>query len=148
MSDKIVSLIREAEMIEVMVEGSIGREIPITPQRFSSFMIAIRDFLANPVLGLGGVAEASWTSKIGAKVSTITGLGNLLAQHGLVGLTFFIVSSYKTSRFYSRTFNFKGTILFLIILLPLLMIFWMFKIFTPNGINDRDTTMPKTINPV
>lgn len=159
MSDKIVSLIREAEMIEVMVEGSIGREIPIAPQRFSSFMIALRDFLANPVLGLGGVAEASWTSKIGANVSTITGLGNLLAQHGLVGLTFFIVSSYKTSRFYSRTFNFKGTILFFLIvifisvsytliLLPLLMIFWMFKIFTPNGINDRDTTMPKTINPV
>ena len=45
MSDKIVSLIQETEMVEVMVEGSIGREIPIAPQRFASFMIALRIFL-------------------------------------------------------------------------------------------------------
>jgi len=96
MSDKIVSLIREAEMIELMVESSIGREIPIAPQRFASFMIAFRDFIANPVLGLGGAAEESWTSQIGANVSTITGLGNLMAQHGLVGLTFFLISLYRT----------------------------------------------------
>jgi len=159
MSDKIVSLIQETEMVEVMVEGSIGREIPIAPQRFASFMIALRDFLANPILGLGGVAEASWTRKIGANVSTITGLGNLLAQHGLVGLTIFIISLYKSSRFYSMTFNFRGTTLFFIIiifisisytiiLLPLLMIFWMFKLFTPNRINDKDFTISETLNPV
>jgi hypothetical protein len=156
MSDKIMDLIREAEMIELMVEGSIGREIPIAPQRFASFMIALRDFLANPLLGLGGVAEASWTSKIGANVSTITGLGNLLAQHGLVGLTFFIVSLYRTSQFYSKAFNFKGKFLFFIIvifisisytliLLPLLMCFWMFRLFTPNGIQDRNSIT--TISP-
>jgi hypothetical protein len=158
MSDKIVSLIREAEMIEVMVEGSIGREIPIAPQRFASFMIAFRDFIANPVLGLGGVAEESWTSQIGANVSTITGLGNLLAQHGLVGLIFFIVSLYKTSSFYAAAFNFKGTFLFFVIvifisisytliLLPLMMSFWMFRLFTPNGIPDKDSTIPKTLAP-
>ena len=159
MSDKIVSLIREAETIELMVEGSIGREIPIAPQRFASFMIALRDFLANPVLGLGGVAEASWTSKIGASVSTITGLGNLLAQHGLVGLIFFIGSLYNTSRFYSTAFNFKGKFLFFIIvgfisisytliLLPLMMSFWMFRLFTPNGIQDRDSIAPKTLDSI
>jgi len=149
MSDKIVSLIREAEMIDIMVEGSIGRETSIAPQRFASFMIALRDFLANPVLGLGGNAEASWTSKIGANVSTISGIGNLLAQHGLVGLSFFLISSYMTSSFFSRAFNFKGKFLFLvimvlisisygIILLPMIMSLWMFKIFTPNEIQDRD----------
>jgi len=149
MSDKIVSLIREAEMVDVMVEGSIGGETSIAPQRFASFMIAIRDFLANPVLGLGGNAEASWTSMIGANVSTITGLGNLLAQHGLVGLSFFLISSYRTSSFFSRAFNFKGKSLFFIIivlisisytiiLLPMIMCLWMFKLFTPNGIQDSD----------
>ena len=159
MSEKIVGLIREAEMIELMVEGSIGREIPIAPQRFASFMIAFRDFLANPVLGLGGVAEESWTSQIGANVSTITGLGNLLAQHGLVGLIFFIVSLYRTSCFFSEEFNFRGSFLFFVIvffisisytliLLPLMMSFWMFRLFTPNGIPVRDSTIPKTIDPV
>ena len=149
MSDKIVSLIREAKMIDIMVEGSIGREASIAPQRFASFMIALRDFLANPVLGLGGNAEASWTSKIGANVSTITGLGNLLAQHGLVGLIFFLLTLYKTSSFYSRAFNFNGRFLFFIImffisisytiiLLPVIMSLWMFNLFTPNGIQDRE----------
>ncbi len=159
MSDKILSLIREAETIELMVEGSIGREIPIAPQRFASFMIAFRDFLANPVLGLGGVAEASWTSKIGANVSTITGLGNLLAQHGLVGLTFFLFSLYRTSQFFSTTFKFKGTFLFFaivffisisytLILLPLMMSFWMFRLFTPKGFPDRDSIAPQESDPI
>lgn len=158
MSDKIVSLIKEAEMIELMVEGSIGREIPIAPQRFASFLIAFRDFLANPLLGLGGNAEASWTSQIGANVSTITGLGNLLAQHGLVGLTFFLISLYKTSSFFSSAFNFKGTFLFFIIvffisisytliLLPLMMSFWMFRVFTPQGIQDKHFKILRTTNP-
>ncbi|OQB59541.1 MAG: hypothetical protein BWX96_02716 [Bacteroidetes bacterium ADurb.Bin145] len=149
MSDKIVSLYREAEMIDIMVENSIGRESSIAPQRFASFMIAFRDFLAHPILGLGGNAEASWTVRAGANVSTITGLGNLLAQHGLVGFIFFIVASYQSSAFYARTFSFKGRFLFLamilfvsvsygIILLPLLMIFWMFALFTPLGLDQSD----------
>lgn len=148
MSDKIVSLINEAEMVDIMVEGSIGRETSIAPQRFASFMIALRDFLANPVLGLGGNSQASWTAMIGANVSTITGLGNLLAQHGLVGLSFFLISLYRTSAFFSTAFNFKGKFLFFIIiilisisytiiLLPILMSLWMFKLFSPNGTQDR-----------
>lgn len=152
MSDKILSLIREAEMIDIMVEGSIGRESSINPQRFASFMIAFRDFLAHPLLGLGGNNEASWTSRIGANVSTITGLGNLLAQHGLIGLFFFVLTSYHTSSFYARTFNFRGSVLFItiilfisvsygIILLPLLMIFWMFALFTPMGLKQSDIRM-------
>ncbi|HBE42607.1 MAG TPA: hypothetical protein DDW27_15670, partial [Bacteroidales bacterium] len=153
MSDKIVSLIREAEMIDIMVEGSIGRESSIAPQRFASFVIAFRDFLANPILGLGGNMEASWTSKIGANVSTITGLGNLLAQHGLVGLLFFALASYKSSSYYARVFNFKGNILFFIIilfisisygiiLLPLLMSFWMFGLFNPLSVKQSDIRIP------
>lgn len=155
MSDKILSLIREAETVEIMVEGSIGREIPIAPQRFASFIIAFRDFLANPILGLGGAAEASWTSKIGASVSTITGLGNLLAQHGLVGLIFFVISLYRTSSYFSDEFNYKGTFLFFaiiffisisytLILLPLMMSFWMFRLFTPRGIQGKEFTIPHT----
>lgn len=149
MSDKIVSLYREAEMIDIMVEGSIGRESSIAPQRFASFMIAFRDFLAHPILGIGGNAEASWTVQAGANVSTITGLGNLLAQHGLIGFFFFVLASYQSSAFYARTFRFKGRILFLaiilfvsvsygIILLPLLMIFWMVALFTPLGLDQSD----------
>jgi hypothetical protein len=149
MSDKIVSLAKEAELVDVMVEGSIGRETSIAPQRFASFIIAFRDFLDNPILGLGGNAEESWTSKVGANVSTITGIGNLLAQHGLVGLLFFLIASYKSSCFYAKSFNYQGKVLFFIIiffisisygiiLLPLLMSFWMFQLFTPRNFNQEE----------
>jgi hypothetical protein len=149
MSDKIVSLANETSQIDAMVEGSIGRDSSINPQRFASFLIAFRDFLNNPVLGLGGNAEASWTYKIGANVSAITGIGNILAQFGIVGFLFFIVTLYKTSLFFSKTFRYNGKFLFFlivlfisisygIVLLPLLMSFWMFKLFTPLGINEEE----------
>lgn len=150
MSDKIVSLASEAGEAELMVENSIGKESSIAPQRFASFMIAIRDFIDNPILGLGGKADESWTYKIGANVSTITGVGNLLAQYGLVGFLFFVISTYKTSYFFSTTFKYHGRLLFFIImlfisvsygiiLLPLMMSFWLFQLFTPLGIDVKDT---------
>ena len=146
MSDKILGLIDETENVDAMVEWSIGREESINPQRFASFIIAFRDFIDNPILGLGGVNEARWTYKIGANVSTITGIGNLLAQYGIIGFLFFIISSFNTSGFYSRYFMFAGKILFFIIivfisisygiiLLPLMMSFWLFGYFSPGGIS-------------
>lgn len=152
MSDKIVSLLDETANIDYMVERSIGREESIQPQRFASFMISIRDFVDNPILGLGGVNEARWTYKIGANVSTITGIGNLLAQYGIVGFLFFILSSVNASIFYSKQFHFSGKALFAllivfisisygIILLPLIMSFWLFALFTPGGITVNQVAM-------
>jgi hypothetical protein len=131
----------------------------LTPQRFTSFVIAFRDFLDNPILGLGGANEESWTYKIGANVSSITGVGNLLAQHGLIGFIFFVVACYQTSIFLSKTFTFKGKPLFFIIvffisisysiiMLPIFMGFWLFRSFTPNGIQDRDSVVSETLNPI
>lgn len=152
MSDKIVSLIDETGNIDYMVERSIGREESIQPQRFASFVISFRDFIDNPVLGLGGVNEARWTYKIGANVSSITGIGNLLAQYGIVGFLFFIISSFRSSGFYAKQFNFSGKYLFVIIivfisisygiiLLPLLMSFWLYSYFTPGGISESQIAM-------
>ncbi len=152
MSDKIVSLIDETDSIDYMVERSIGRDESIQPQRFASFVISFRDFVDNPILGLGGVNEARWTYKIGANVSAITGIGNLLAQYGLVGFLFFILTSIGSSRFYAKQFNFSGNLLFVIIivfisisygiiLLPLMMSFWLYSFFTPGGISDSQIAM-------
>jgi len=146
MRDKIVSLIDETRQIDIMVEASIGRELPIGPQRFTSFIIAFRDFRNNPILGLGGKDEERWTAKIGANVSAITGLGNLLANFGLVGFLFFMIISFKTSVLFSRWFNYKwkGLFFFLILLIsisygiilyPLFMSFWMFSLFETRQIS-------------
>jgi hypothetical protein len=152
MSDKIVNLLDETANIDYIVEMSIGREESIQPQRFASFVISFRDFIDNPILGLGGVNEARWTFKIGANVSSITGIGNLLAQYGLVGFLFFIISSLGSSGFYAKQFKFSGKFLFAIIivfisisygiiLLPLIMSFWLYSYFTPGGISESHIAM-------
>jgi len=148
MKDKIVSLAKETTEVDLIVESSIGRETSINPQRFASFMIAFRDFTDNPVLGLGGHDEESWTYKIGANISKITGVGSILSQFGIIGFLFFIIASYKTSMLYAKWFQFKGGILLFIIILfisvsysivlsPLIMSFWMFGLFTEQNLDKK-----------
>jgi hypothetical protein len=153
MSQKVIELIDETKGIDLLVERTIGREEEMTPQRFTSFMITFQDFRNNPVLGLGNHQEESWTYKIGANISSITGIGNLLSQFGLVGFLFFIILSYRSSAYFSKYFKYTGSpLLFLIILfisisysvllLPLIMCFWMFQIFKPEDIKPQ---MPEAI---
>lgn len=143
MTNKIVKLVNETNEIEAIVVRTIGwKGEPYTPQRFSSFMIAWKDFQRNPVLGLGGHMEESWTVKMGAVISPVTGLGYLLAQFGLVGFLFFIFLSIESSFFFSNYLDFHVKLLFFILILftsisysiilyPLLMCFWMFRTFSP-----------------
>ena len=102
-------------------------------------MIGFNDFLNNPILGLGGNEQESWTNKMGANVSVISGLGNLLAQNGLVGFLFFIILSIRSSLLFSKHFNYKGKLLlfviiifisisYSVILLPVIVCFWMFSL--------------------
>ena len=140
MSNKIVELIDETKGINQLVVDTYGRETSATPQRFTSFLIAFKDFTNNPILGLGAHKEASWTYKLGSNISTISGIGNLLAQFGIVGFLFFIILSVKSSFFFAKYFNYNGKYLFLIviilisisygvILVPMVMSFWMYQFF-------------------
>ncbi len=149
MSEKIVRIADETDQIDLIVEQSLGREEPVQPQRFASFMIALRDFLDNPILGLGGVDTDSWTYKLGANIGKITGIGNILAQYGIIGFLFFMIASYQSSALFSKYFGYKGQSLFFliiiflsisyrIVLLHLMMSFWMFQLFTPNALSDKN----------
>ncbi|MBE0674152.1 MAG: hypothetical protein IH591_05785 [Bacteroidales bacterium] len=140
MTEKIMSLAEDIHEVDVIVEAGYARETSITPQRFSSFVIAIKDFFLNPVLGTGGISGESWTDKIGVNISTISGIGNLLANFGLVGFLFFSIVSYRTSVLFSRHYSYRGGILFLLIILgisvsygilflPLITSFWVFSLF-------------------
>lgn len=140
MKNKIYEIISETKTIDQLIVRTIGRQENINPQRFTSFIISFRDFKNNPILGLGAHSEDSWTVKIGAKISTISGIGNLLAQFGLVGFLFFILTTIKSSFFFAKRCNYRGGILLFIIailisvsysivLLPMVMCFWMFSLF-------------------
>lgn len=140
MRDKIMKYYEEALQAELVVEQSVGAQYTQNPQRFASFVIAIQDFIRNPILGYGGQLEDRWFTKIKANISPISGLGNFLAQYGLVGFLFFITLLFNASRAFSIYNNYKGSLLFFLIMLlitisysiifvVLVMSFWMFTFF-------------------
>ena len=144
MSNKIIELINETGNVNMLVERSIIRQTSYAPGRFLSFNIAFRDFISNPILGLGSHLEKSWSTLLGAQISTISGVGNLLAQFGIIGFLFFMIYSIKSSFFFSKYYNYKGKLLLFIIIffisvsysvivLPLVMVFWLFQLFAPQN---------------
>lgn len=157
MKNKIVEMIGQTNSIDQIVRDSYARESPTTPQRFASFMIAYVDFRNNPVLGLAAHYEDSWVYKIGSRVSPISGIGNLMAQFGTVGLLFFIVLSVKSSILFARYFKYKGKLaLFLIlagisvsysvILVTLIMCFWMFQLFEPDILSEAQAARVEPVS--
>jgi hypothetical protein len=151
MSKKLIDLIDETKGVDQLLEGTYGKETATTPQRFTSFMLTFIDFRNNPILGVCGHKEVTYTFKIGSNIAAISGIGNLLAQFGLCGFLFFIIMSVKSSMFFSKYFDYKGKfLLFLIIIfisisysvifLPLIMCFWIFQFFAPKSLNRKDIT--------
>jgi hypothetical protein len=144
MSNKIIQVFNQVQDEDMLISNSVTEGVSYAPGRFLSFTIAFKDFLDNPVLGLGTVSEEGWTYKIGASISTISGIGNLLAQFGIVGFLFFMILSLKSSFLIAKSFGYKGRFLifliiilisvsYSIILLPLLMSFWMYSLFETNA---------------
>lgn len=118
-----------------------------SPQRFESFAIDFIDFLRHPFIGYGGNQEARWTFQLGLglNIPTISGIGKVLAKYGLFGATVFFMGLYKTSRFYSKVFNYKGKIAFLSIIFfisisysliegPLFLAFWMYTLLSEKKV--------------
>ena len=143
MKNKIFELINETSVVDQLVIDAYGRESPATPQRFTSLKITMVDFRNNPILGLAAHYEDTWTYKLGSSISTISGIGNLLAQFGLVGFLFFIILSVRSSFTFAKYFKYKGKFLLFIIIIsisisytiifiPLIMSFWMFSLFDPR----------------
>ena len=150
MSEKIISLANETKNIDIIIEQGYMRETSIAPQRFSSFVIALRDFSENPILGTGGIGGKRWIDSIRVNISTISGIGYLLVNYGIIGLIFFLIMAYKSSSFFSKCFNYKGKLLFFLIILsisisypilemPLIMSFWLFSFF--ETLNSHRSTL-------
>ncbi|HLP72165.1 MAG TPA: hypothetical protein VK155_04620 [Bacteroidales bacterium] len=149
MKDKIVKLMNETD-IDYIVSEAYARENPATPQRFTSFLITMVDFKNNPVLGLAAHSERSWTRRMGSRISPISGIGNLMAQFGLVGIIPFLVLSIQSSFMFARIFKYRGKfLLFLIIIgisisysivfIPFFMCFWMLALFEPHLDEEPET---------
>lgn len=153
MSKKVFELIDETKGVNQLLEDTYGREASATPQRFTSFVLAFKDFQSNPLLGVGGHREATYIYKIGSNISLISGIGNLLAQFGIVGFSFFMIWTLRSSFFFAKHNGYRGKFLlffvvifisvsYSIILLPLLMCFWAFGLFTYSDSRDKEIKDP------
>ncbi len=147
-------------MILIILFGNLLEMNPEQhPQRFTSFLISFRDFYNNPILGNAGIPGESWYEKIGANISPISGLGNLLANFGIVGFLFFIIMSLKSSFLFSRYFNYTKkvfTIYYNNFNIHKLYYhfftsyngFWMFGFFYPNNDGEYQPRIESIINQI
>lgn len=144
MRNKIVFEFNQGNEMDAIVANSIASQVGYAPGRALSFRVAYRNFRDNPLFGLGTHETESWTYKLGAKISQVSGIGFVLAQFGLVGFFFLVFYSIKSSFFFSKHYKYNGGILlFLIIILisisytmivlPLVMSFWMFTMFETDN---------------
>lgn len=95
---------------EELVYLSLKYNSQYIPQRFESLQIDFIDFLNHPIIGYGGKNEAAWTNQLGANISTISGIGNIMAQFGIVGIIFFIYSLWRSSNQLVKVYNVRGVI--------------------------------------
>lgn len=92
-----------------------------TPGRLVSFNLVIKDFLNNPILGLGGNTDNGWLKKSNIGVNTISGLGNFLARFGLFGIVSLLLLIIKASIFITSHYNGVIKYLFVIIMLGIMI---------------------------
>jgi hypothetical protein len=95
---------------EELVYRSAKYNLPFSPQRFQSLEIDFIDFLNYPITGYGGHMNATWTAKIGANITTISGIGELISQFGLVGIIYFLTSLWISSTNIISLYNIRGTL--------------------------------------
>jgi hypothetical protein len=113
---------------EELIYRSIKHGTQYAPQRFESLQIDFKDFLNHPVLGYGGQVEARWTYQLGAQIATISGIGKVLAQFGLVGLIFFLFSVYSSSKKMVTLFNLRGALFPAVLIIMISISYTIFTI--------------------
>jgi hypothetical protein len=113
---------------EELIYLSIKHGTQYAPQRFESLQIDFIDFLNHPVLGYGGQVEERWTYQLGAQIATISGIGKILAQFGLVGLIFFLFSVWSSSKKMVVIYNLRGAIFPAVLIIMISISYTIFTI--------------------
>lgn len=108
--------------------------------RMASFLLDWEEFLRHPILGLGGWTGGTWLAQFGYdNVSTISGIGGMLAMYGAIMTSLFLYLMYKSARLIAKTMSSNGYLMFVAIIgmtisyemwqHPIYICFWMFGVF-------------------
>ena len=116
LNEKIFNEITTAESeLEFYIDNDVEKQTSIG--RFNGFLLNLKDFKRYPILGYGGNFISTFAEENNLKITSTMGLGNYLAQYGIVGFIFLITAFYRSSFFISNLYKIKGFLfLFLIYL--------------------------------
>jgi hypothetical protein len=126
-----------------------------SPRRWLSFQIDFMDFLDHPFGS--GLGKYTWHYSFAKNVNTISGLGKVLANYGIIGASAFFYFLTKSSKIFSELFNYKGKYMLLIFIVgilfsygfqldPVFAYFWTYTLFLNNYENRNARLNPKRIS--
>lgn len=110
LQEKIISEF-EQDVTQV-VENSVTYDAKYNPGRFASLQLALIDFQNYPLLGIGGNKNLRYAAQEGANVSTISGIGMIMTQYGVVGLSLFLFMLFRTGNWLSKGYSFNSFMIF------------------------------------
>ena len=116
LGDKIIQQITQAE-VEYDYYSRYGAEEQTSIGRFNGFLLNLKDFQNYPILGYGGNFDATFSELNDLNVTSTSGIGNWLAQYGVVGTLFLLTSFYRSSFLIVNIFENKGHVFLFFIFL-------------------------------
>lgn len=126
-------LLSEQSMLQYLdISNTTGQQ-----GRFFSLSLDWQEFLRHPLLGLGCNWENTWLARNGYDISTISGIGDLLATFGGIVTVLFIWMLCKSSSAINRQYSTRNGIILLFVILgsmvsysffsfPIYIAFWMY----------------------
>lgn len=103
--------------LQELINNSRDYDIAYNPGRFVSLELAFKDVVKRPFLGIGGYTDLKYSSIQKVKISTISGVGNILMRYGMFGVIVFIYLLYSTGKWLSNKSQLYCTLIFPLIIL-------------------------------
>ena len=124
LNNKLIDQIFQAEN-DLEFYTTYGVEKSTSIGRFNGFLLNLKDFEAHPIIGFGGNFDSTFSRKNKLNITSTNGLGNWLAQYGLVGFIFLIIAFYKSSSLIINLYETKGVLFLFFIYLIMTFAFNM-----------------------
>ena len=109
--------VESSQSLDELIHNSQEHDISYAPGRFVSFELALIDFVKRPFLGIGGRTDLKYSETIGAQVSTINGIGNIMMRYGMFGVLSLLYLLYHSGQWFSDKSQVYCTVVFPIIIL-------------------------------